>query len=175
MQLVKKDIQELSINTFPYINSPILFGEEDKHKNLIEENYDIQFISAFDHWLTVDEYDTSTVCFAEFQENKNESYLEYEEKFIEFYKSLYSIGAYAWEESNDFSRLSFLSFDNEKEYIEKCLESLREIKTMSICVPEIHIIICGGFDLTQKVLINKKTESSRLVNLVNDNNLYLLS
>ena len=170
--LLEENTQEFLNNTFPCLNTPILFEEEKMH--MLKKNYDIAFISAFNHWLTAEECDQVTMCFSAFKENNDFSYLEREKRFLEFYEALFSMGVYFWEENKNFTKVYFNKFNSKKEYLDACSNSVREKKFLNICVPKLQTVICGGFDLTQKILMRKGKGDNGLEKIVEDKGLYML-
>lgn len=174
MHLANDLAQKTLEKMFPLLSTPILFGESEESK-LLDEFYDILFVSAFDHWLTEEECDKLSLCFADFLKSNDESYLEKLEKFKQFYSHFFNIGAFSWEENQDYDKLSFIAFDDYEEYIIRCQESALERKFLNICVPDMQMVICGGFDLTHKILMKKEKSKNDLINLANNSHLYLLN
>lgn len=69
----------------------------------------------------------------------------------------------------------FCEFDNLKDYMFWCLSSVRELCFMNLCIPDLELIIIGGFDLKNSVYYKNREQVGRLNNYIHENGLFLLS
>lgn len=172
MLALNDSLQKNMEKTFPYLN--YAYTDNKEELELLKTVYDLLFISVFDHWLSREECDSTALCFADFLQKNDVLYLQNIKKFEEFYEQLFYVGIISWKNNKKCTRVSFDNFDSKESYIDRCKVSIREEKSLSICIPDWEVVICGGFDLTHNILVKKGVNKDALINLVNKSHLYLL-
>lgn len=125
------------------------------------------FISIFDHWLTEEEV-CDQATFAE--ENK----MLYKKKLLRFYVHLYkTYDVFAYFEMN-YRGSSALEFDSEQEYLDWVKLSVDEYIFLRLIIPELKVIIDGGYDYTLPTFLTQDEDMSKLEAIVKEHGLYIL-
>lgn len=132
-----------------------------------QHSYIPVFISVFDHWLSEKESLDVTL----FSEKNKELY---KDKLLSFYIQLYKMyEVFTYFEMNYTGR-SALEFSSEIEYLDWVRLSLDEFIFLRLLIPELQIIIDGGYDYTLPTFLTKDADRSKLETLVKKNGLYIL-
>ena len=147
----------LKIETFPLIHTDELLEEITEKRY-----YDCFTLSTFDHWLTDEEAKEGIVFYSKKMTKEQEkTYQQFESKyiksFIELYNS-YNIVAFYADYSKENPIISYFTFSNISEFENICINSLHEKELFKLCIPDIGIIIEGGYDLTNLVFYKKELE-----------------
>jgi hypothetical protein len=140
-------------------------GSED----LFEQNirYNHCSISVFDNWLTEDEASDDN-AFSKFLKS------EYEIRIKKFYLGIYKCTeVYCYFDLNCGGR-ALLSFSSEQEFLDWVDLSIQERLFLRLIIPELKVIINGGYDYTLPTFLTKDADISQLEKIVHDHGLYIL-
>lgn len=135
---------------------------------------------VFDHWLTNDEIQSNIIFYGDVKNNDINSndykqYLNYEKKFLSFYKSLfihYKVYGVSFSDNN----VEYIEFDSVNAFCKRMLLSIREVHFLTIIIPEIFSVFVGNHDLTHLLYRPKLNlyDYSKIDDLVDHNGLYYL-
>lgn len=177
----KKSIKNSALlDMFPHYKANDLFPfPEDVHDPIPLPNHDYQTfaISVFDHKLNEAEYESKMITFSTFNKvpirpcELWDLYKSYEDKFYNFYKSLYGSGVYMIFKDN-----YLVEFDGLQEYRRYCMYDIREQNRWhTYMCPALGVLISGNFDLTHIVHTSKKYyKKDEFEKIVKDSGLYIL-
>lgn len=145
------------------------------------DNYECICFSVFDHWLTEEEYVNADLYFInELTKEENQTFCMYENHFKKFYKSVYNKYSTYLLIGTDASSARVLCTENFDEYMSYVVLSIRQELYATILIPQLSLILVGGFDLTNYAYIYKKSKSQLLktkhvlYELLAQNNLHIL-
>lgn len=132
----------------------------------------IWYISVFDHWLTHEEADNCQVlCYSIAKKNQQiDNYLQGENHFLNFYSNL-SDEVVSFHNPNGICHLMTQS----PRFQQTLIRSLREIRMNCWFYPKIGILIVGGFDRTDMLILSERTNKELLEKILKTNQLYILS
>jgi hypothetical protein len=174
MKIISKELEESIKENFPILEEYDLFNKN------IGDSYDKVYISVFDHWLS-DEEATQNKFFA------NSLLAGYVSKLFQFYQYIYSsYEVYAYFDINTYCvnkrfKGNLVCFEGRKDYIYEVNRSLDEFSCLEgeqlflrLIIPELKVIINGGYDYTLPTFSTKDADISQLEKIVHDHGLYIL-
>jgi hypothetical protein len=148
---------------------------KDFEKKDVENIYNIINISVFDHILNIDEANERITPALNPASSLNK---EYYKKFFSFYaffhnydKVSYIVLSYNKENDEDIFKYNNI---NNREYDELCKSSFAEIELMKILIPYLGCMICGGFDFTNTIYVNKQYDLSIIIDEVGKHGLFII-
>ena len=172
MNLLKSKITKKILSLYP------LYYTTDLIDEAFEKKYYKNFtISPFDHWLSKEEAKDNIVFFSKkMTRAQKEKYNLYESRYINTFKSLFQKHEiFAFVEGKYSEEL--YSCDDINKFQEFCLKSIREEELLKLLIPNLGIIIEGGYDLSNHVFYKKNNDNSiinEFKNLFIKNNFFLL-
>ena len=128
--------------------------------------YALKFISVFDHWLTEDEAKNY------FIEDLESGYFE---KLYNFYLRLFDNYACCQVIEGEDSNAILFNFDSKNEFIEAVKNSISGTEFVRLLIPDLKIMIDGGFDFTLPIFYDEITDLDTFMNFIKESELFLLS
>lgn len=157
------------------------------HEKLINSNhqYNGQYISVFDHWLSEEEADNQIFCYQHALEESStigsKQYYEYHDQLLKFYLDLYKqtivYGICGMFTEGYEGLVNGVVFDSIEEYKWHVLASIREQFFLRIALPEFSAIIGGSHDLTH-LLYTLKTKPegfNNISSIIKSHGLFILN
>lgn len=158
MKIIDDVLYDAISKIFPGITANDLFEKGGKFSRI--------FISAFSHWLTEKEADeqllNSDIC------KKNELRLS------DFYKHLFKSNMVCFFVCSDYGGGAIMRFSSEEEYLEWVDLSIKERLFLRLIIPELKIIINGGYDYTLPTFLTKDADINKLEQIVHEHGLFIL-
>ncbi len=144
-------------------------------KELVEKDetdYEMIFVSIFDHWLTMDEFESNI--------HTEDSLIltERRTKLITFLKELFYLATTFKVNKIDGKKIEFSSFENVDEIVEYCNieEQNGECgQRYDIIIPEYQAIYSEEWDWTNIIWFRNKSLIKPIIDLVQKNGLYTLT
>jgi hypothetical protein len=137
-------------------------------------------ISVFDHWLSESEAEQEIMFYSQ-DLIKNEKqfniYKKYENRFYNYFNELYDCTKIFTMFYNIRSYYKIMQFDSKEEFILYVLRSIREEFFIRLIIPEYQILIDTNYDLTHRVIWNKKNQFGyeKFISIVKNNGLFVLN
>lgn len=151
----------LQLETFPIIHTDELLDEVSEKKY-----YDCFTLSVFNHWLTNEEAKEIIVFYSKKMTKKQKIiYQQYEDKYLKSFVELYNnynVVAFYADYSKEDPDINYFTFSDISEFKNVCLNSLQEKELFKLCIPDIGIIIEGGYDLTNLVFFKKEISAAEI-------------
>lgn len=142
--------------------------------------YTMKNLSVFDHLLTNEEAEKKVLFFENALEKgdslETKEYFKNHDKFLDFYLQLYDhYKIYAYLIAG-YGPDALVEFDSIEEYKSHVLLSVREQLFLKIIIPELFIVMHGGFDLTHQIYVVKGKEEylGKLEPLIKRSGLHIL-
>lgn len=158
MKIIDDVLYDVISKIFPGITANELFEKDD--------NFSRIFISVFDHWLTEKESDEQLldldIC------KRNESRLS------DLYKYIFKTHMVFFFVSSDYGGGAIMHFSSEEEYLDWVDLSIKERLFLRLIIPELKVIINGGYDYTLPTFLTKDADISKLEKIVHEHGLYIL-
>jgi len=178
VKIVDKKTKAFLKEKFPKISSDELFPEEDEW---FHPFYSLFFLSVFDHWLTVEEAESEVFHYGQIEKQLSQKdnqaaqiYFEREKRLLTFYQNLYGLYSLYEHRGSEPNKDKFYTFETTEEYAERCLKSIREKDFIRLCVPELEVVLNGGFDLTHKIFLDKSCSIGKIKELATSCGLFIL-
>ncbi len=141
-----------------------------------KHNYKHLSVSVFDHWLTESEFEEKMITFCSFNCVPKRLtklwtvYQRYEELLLKFYREVYK-----YYPKMLFKDKYIIKFNGKKEYMRYCQYNIREKSAYSFFVPNLGVIITGGWNLTQHILYAEEIyKKEKFTKMVTDAGLFIL-
>lgn len=158
MKIIDDVLYDVISEVYPGITANDLFEKDGKFLRI--------FISVFSNWLNEEEADeqllNSDIC------KTNELILN------NFYRHLFKKYKVYFFVSSDYGGGSIMQFSSEDEYLEWVDLSIKERLFLRLIIPELKIIINGGYDYTLPTFLTKDADISKLEQIVHQHGLYIL-
>ena len=159
MKLLPKLLENQVYEIFPKMTEEDLFED-----NII---YDTCSISVFQNWNFMSE----NVDLDLFTDLNKTIYFN---KVLSFLKELYNnYSVYSFFEALHGGR-ALLTFSSEEEYLEWVDLSIKERLFLRLIIPELKVIINGGYDYTLPTFLTKDADITLLEKIVREHGLYIL-
>lgn len=174
MKILSKEEQASIKKNFPAFEEDALFNDS------IGEIYDRVYISVFTHWLSDEEATQEKL----FETSLLDGYVK---KLFHFYQKIYShYVVYAYFDSNSYYnnkkyKGNIVSFNDYSDYEHEVSRSLDEFSCndgeqmfLRLIIPELKVIINGGYDYTLPTFLTKDADISKLEKIVQEHGLFIL-
>ena len=158
MKIIDDELYDAISQIFPGITANDLFEKESKFSRI--------FISVFSSWLTEKEADEQLL--------NSDSCKKNELRLNDFYRHLFKKNMVCFFVGSDYGGGALLSFSSEEEYLEWVNLSIKERLFLRLIIPELKVIINGGYDYTLPTFLTKDADITLLEKIVHEHGLYIL-
>lgn len=158
MKIIDETVYNTIGQIYPGITADDLFEKKGKFTQIS--------ISAFSHWLTEEEADDILL-------NSNEC-IKNELSLLQFYRYLFNQYFVCFYISSDYGSGTFMQFSSLDEYQEWVNLSIKERLFLRLVIPELKVIINGGYDYTLPTFLTKDADITLLEKIVREHGLYSL-